>query len=65
MIISTENRATMAAYREGRTLEEYLSDIWPRRVAEHPPTPRVKRRRMKFPLQANVSNVTPIKRVRK
>lgn len=61
MIIPTEARATMAAYREGRTLEEYLSDIWARRVAEHPPAPRVKRRRMKFPLQAKASNVKPFK----
>lgn len=36
MIISTENRATMAAYREGRTAEQFLDDMWQRREAESP-----------------------------
>lgn len=36
MIISTENRATMMAYRKGRSLEEFLGDMWERREAEKP-----------------------------
>lgn len=57
MIPPTEARATMAAYREGISLDKYLDDMWERRAAEHPPLPRVKRRRMAFPLQARADNV--------
>ncbi len=36
MIVPTEDRATMAAYREGRTLDQFLDDMWQRREAETP-----------------------------
>lgn len=65
MIPPTEARATMAAYREGRTLEQFISDMWERRAAEHPPLPRVKRRRMVFPLQARADNVKAFRKLAK
>lgn len=35
MMITTENRATMQAYRHGRSLEAFLDDMWARRAVEH------------------------------
>ena len=35
-IVPTENRATMAAYREGRSIDQFLDDMWQRRFAENP-----------------------------
>jgi len=66
MIIPTEARATIAAYREGRTEKQFIADMWARRVAEHP----CKRKaRGEWPMKAAVaeppvSNVTPIRKKR-
>ena len=61
-IISTENRATMQAYREGRSLEDYLTEMWDRRATEHP---RTDKSVGKWPCQiyakAKDSNVTSIR----
>lgn len=36
MIIPTEARATLAAYRVGRTEKQFIADMWDRRRTEHP-----------------------------
>lgn len=59
MIIPDHNRATMALYREGCTLEEYLDWIWARREMENP---RRARPRWPWPIRMGAqSNVTPLR----
>ena len=36
MIISEDGRHDMTALRQGRTLEQYLEDMWQRRAVEQP-----------------------------
>lgn len=36
MIVPTESRATIAAYRVGRTEKQFIADMWDRRRTEHP-----------------------------
>lgn len=36
MIIPSENRATMKAYRNGRSIDRFLDDMWERREREIP-----------------------------
>lgn len=35
-MIPSEARATMKAYREGRSLEQFLTEMWDRRATEKP-----------------------------
>lgn len=43
-IIPTEARATMLALREGLSADQFVDEMWRRRVAEHPCQPKAKGR---------------------
>lgn len=71
MIIPTENRATMKAYRVGLSEKQFISLMWKRRRVENPgPTkPRGKwpptcRTLKGFLLKSEPNNVTQIIKVR-
>jgi hypothetical protein len=60
MIIPTENRATMCAFREGRSLDQFLNDMWERRAVEHP---RETRAKGAWPFKKVTTNVLQLKSV--
>ena len=66
MIVPTEGRATMKAYHEGKSIDEYLDDIWARRRHEwgHAPSSGGgwPYRSMDAIREASQSNVQPIKK---
>lgn len=62
-IIPTEARAAMLALRDGLTSQQFVDEMWRRRVAEHPCQPDAKGR---WPclVYSAPSNVTPIREAR-
>lgn len=63
MIIPTEARATMVALRQGRTLAQFLDEMWSRRRAEKPPGRITSKGKWPFnrDAQTDTNNVTEIR----
>jgi len=71
MQIPTEARATMAAIRDGKSLESYLDDVWERRTASQTPVqpstgawPYQSQEAVRDALNASGTNVEPIRKKR-
>lgn len=62
-IIPHEARATVLALREGLTVDQFVDEMWRRRIAEHPCQPKAEGR---WPclIYSRPSNVTPIRKAR-
>ena len=61
MVVPFDARQELSRLSDGLTTAEYVAKMWARRAEENPPLPRLKRRRMAFPLQVE-SKVVPMRK---